>query len=417
MVGIQDQYGVVNQEGETVIPIMFNQINHHKTFNGYELFLDGLVAAATPDGKIGPWLKGELSGFNPHGFIYTKVDTNGKYSYNSLYNRVFKPLTGLEKGYMAYRPELKAYIRSDFDLDTTYFTSAIDKNIHISSELLGHLEQGYKNACISKTKEGIFKVTATGEIEKRPYSDVQVGTNKAHLIVKKDDFWGCVTWEEEVIVPFHYTLILYHNRHVLYRARTDTTVHFYELSGNSRAQFFIDRAKGDRVELLRGAYFKIRKGDQWALYNPAGNALTDFVFDELKDSYGMCLGRIDNQWQFVTLEGEILPDRFNVIHPFHEKRAGKNIYTYRVQQGNLFGLYDSKGEMIIPVDYKSLFLPSEGLIAVLKEDKWGFINKRNDVVIPFLYDKGRAFHSGRARVDINREKLWINKLGETITVE
>jgi len=419
LVGIQDKYGVVNQKGETVIPVKYDRIFFNKAFNGYLLVLDGLRAPANLDGKIGQWFNGSLSGFNPYGFMFTKVDSNGKYAYNRIYNRAFKPLTDLERGYMAYRPELKGYIRSSFDLDTSYFTSAIDNTIQIKGELLllGQLEQCYKNTCISKSKEGIFKVKANGEVEKLPYSDFQVGFNKDRLIVKKEDFWGCVTWDNKVIIPFHYAFIQYHNRHELYSARTDTTVHFYELSGESSAQFSIDRAKGDRVELLRDAYFKIRKGGKWALFSPRGDAITNFVFDELKSSYSICTGRINNQWQFVTLKGEILPDRFDVIHPFHERREEKYIYTYRVQQGHLYGLYNSNGERIIPVDYKRLFVPSEGLIAVLKGDKWGFVNKRNDVVIPFLYDKGRAFHGGRARVEINREKLWINKLGETITVE
>lgn len=54
-------------------------------------------------------------------------------------------------------------------------------------------------------------------------------------------------------------------------------------------------------------------------------------------------------------------------------------------------------------DYQKAWLFSEGLAAVMKEGKIGFINARNEVVIPFqydysdecrMYDFGYLFHNG-----------------------
>ena len=41
---------------------------------------------------------------------------------------------------------------------------------------------------------------------------------------------------------------------------------------------------------------------------------------------------------------------------------------------------------------------SEGLAAVAKRDKFGYINKENTLVIPFEYDAATAFEKGEAKV-------------------
>lgn len=416
-VGIHDKYGVVNQEGEVIIPLKFNRINYHQDFNGYELFLEDLVAPATTNGKIGQWVKGDLSGFNKNGFIYTKLDDHGEYEYYSIYNKDLERLTPAEIGYTEYNSELNGYTRTDYETGNSFFISTTGEKIQYTPELLSSIKYCKNKSCVSQYKNQVYKLSTHGHEEKLPYSDVKVGAIQPNLMVKQGDYWGCVTWDNKTIIPFTYKFITYKNRHELYYARTDTKVDYYETSGKLRAQFKVDRSKNEQVELLDEAYFKVRKNGKWALFSPTGKPLTNFVFDELKSSNSICLGRINNTWSFVTLDGTILSEQFDVIHPFAENREGKYNYTYRVQQGNLFGLYNHKGEMILPVDYQNVFLPSEGLIAVSKGEKWGFVNYRNELLIPFLYDKGRAFHNGRARVEVNREKVWINKKGKKIVVE
>ena len=53
---------------------------------------------------------------------------------------------------------------------------------------------------------------------------------------------------------------------------------------------------------------------------------------------------------------------------------------------------------------------SEGLAMVCRGEKCGYINKNNEVIIPFEYDAGTPFENGEAK--IKKDGKW-----GTITVE
>ena len=54
---------------------------------------------------------------------------------------------------------------------------------------------------------------------------------------------------------------------------------------------------------------------------------------------------------------------------------------------------------------------SEGLALVMKDDKYGYINDKNETVLPFIYDDGALFENGKAWVQIGDKQFEINKLG------
>lgn len=60
----------------------------------------------------------------------------------------------------------------------------------------------------------------------------------------------------------------------------------------------------------------------------------------------------------------------------------------------------------------SLF--SSGLLAVMEDDKWGYINEEGDVVIDFIYDRATAFYEDTAIVAIDFEYFLIDKLGNQV---
>lgn len=55
-------------------------------------------------------------------------------------------------------------------------------------------------------------------------------------------------------------------------------------------------------------------------------------------------------------------------------------------------------ETIIAPQYEDGFVFSDGLAAVKKNGKWGYINTKGDVVIDFIYDDAAPFNEGRALV-------------------
>lgn len=68
---------------------------------------------------------------------------------------------------------------------------------------------------------------------------------------------------------------------------------------------------------------------------------------------------------------------------------------YVVKNDNKYGFINKLGNEVIPAIYDKVgFNIKENLIPVQKDGKWGFINRKNETIIPFEYDEANAFLNG-----------------------
>ena len=67
----------------------------------------------------------------------------------------------------------------------------------------------------------------------------------------------------------------------------------------------------------------------------------------------------------------------------------------------LWGAVDVNGSVIIPVEYDYLGTLKEGLINFQKENKMGFLDKNNKIIIPAMYYNFSAFSDGLAAVKVS----------------
>ncbi|WP_201596130.1 WG repeat-containing protein [Psychrobacter fulvigenes] len=89
--------------------------------------------------------------------------------------------------------------------------------------------------------------------------------------------------------------------------------------------------------------------------------------------------------------------------------------------GYYIGYVNSSGEIVIPVDIAADYgwmLDardfSEGLVAVLKKDKWGYMDKKGNTVISFEYETASDFSNGLATVSKDYKYGAINHNGKEI---
>ncbi len=77
----------------------------------------------------------------------------------------------------------------------------------------------------------------------------------------------------------------------------------------------------------------------------------------------------------------------------------------RAYKNGFAGFLDYKGNEIVSFKYSNAYAFSEGLIAVYNGYKWGFINKKDEVKIPFQFDTVSNFNEGRCLVAIRNNNL------------
>lgn len=141
-------------------------------------------------------------------------------------------------------------------------------------------------------------------------------------------------------------------------------------------------------------------------------------------SYTVSNGEYSEQCGFKNTTGDIVVKaEYDFCGGFNEGMAYllKNDPTTDSEGAYLTGYVNSLGELVIPVDIAAdygWFLDvrdfSEGLVAVLNKDKWGYMDKEANTVIPFRYESASDFSDGIATVSKDYKYGAINHSGKTV---
>jgi len=86
---------------------------------------------------------------------------------------------------------------------------------------------------------------------------------------------------------------------------------------------------------------------------------------------------------------------------------------YRIAHDYLASAFvDLSSALLDPSDRDNIRYFSEGLAGVQINNKWGFINKKGEIIVEPKYDKVFNFERGLALVKINGKLGTINKSGK-----
>ena len=132
----------------------------------------------------------------------------------------------------------------------------------------------------------------------------------------------------------------------------------------------------------------------------------------------------DNKWRVYNKQtGEYTTEKINWLSE-SPKNDSLAVYALPGKRGYI---NVNTGRIVIDAeanDYRKAWVFSDGLAAVMKDGKIGFINDQNDVVIPFqfdytdkcrMYDFGYVFHNGYcAMTDADGNLGLIDKIGNWV---
>lgn len=84
---------------------------------------------------------------------------------------------------------------------------------------------------------------------------------------------------------------------------------------------------------------------------------------------------------------KIVDGEVRILHSYDYIEEGEEDKTFIVKKDGLYGFIDINGDEIIPPQYKKANSFSGGLtVAKNSDNKCGLINKKNEALIPFIYD-------------------------------
>lgn len=208
---------------------------------------------------------------------------------------------------------------------------------------------------------------------------------------------------------------------------------------------------------------RVKVADKYGIIDTNGNMVLPAEYDVVQlggindDSPGII--KRDEKYGFVNVRGKIIvAPQYEMANAFSEGlavcKSGERLFTIDAS-GNqlvvldydnakyysegllpvclmhtdkkggkreLWGYCDKSGNEVIPCEYDDVLPFNEGFAAVCYCGKWGFIDYRNRVMIPFQYDSmdGRdnpcgcfgSFAEGIAGAVVNGKEVMLNKLGQ-----
>ncbi len=141
--------------------------------------------------------------------------------------------------------------------------------------------------------------------------------------------------------------------------------------------------------------YAVQSGGKWALAHRGGNLVTDYIFSNVEDDImKMTLYMGDNYYYLWS--------------DFTEGLAA-------VRKDGKYGFIDKKGNLVLPMQYEGASPFSEGLAAVQGDNGWRFINKKGETVIagPFYYCPS-SFQNGYATITTDDGEYTIDKKGKRV---
>jgi len=276
------------------------------------------------------------------------------------------------------------------------------------------------------------------------YDDVDFGL-QGNYIVKKNQKYGVVTANNQIVIPFKYDEIynlangykvtlnekegVVNNKGKLiiplkyedisqqnncYKATLDGKEGILSLDNKTLIPFMyqqlqLDNFNTETLIVAKNEENKvgfINTKNEWVispiyrLASPFQNGLA-FVRDEQKKS------------MLINTKGEVVIKGFDVLEYYNSNiivvrdyRWNYSVYNYKgelldvynsfyenhygeqvhqVSKQGKYGFIDGNNKVIIPLEYEGANELREGLIPVIKNDKWGCINLKNEIVIPFQF--------------------------------
>ncbi|QIP13787.1 WG repeat-containing protein [Spirosoma aureum] len=196
----------------------------------------------------------------------------------------------------------------------------------------------------------------------------------------------------------------------------------------------------------------VKKGGQWMTIDSKGQTLKTLNYDDIFQMDSLYCSEKDALYGYLNDKGEeIMKPKLTIPYFFRNGLANfghyenGNVYMNTRLKLGLFvectkgddfsdglaavirngkvGFINTKGELVIPAEYDyqerngMTFLPSFylGRASVEKNGKHGFINKKGETIIPFNYDDtGSFFETGITSVEINKKHGAIDTLGNFV---
>lgn len=276
-------------------------------------------------------------------------------------------------------------------------------------------------------------------------SNVEINSFRNGLAdFKKNKLWGFINKKFEIVIPPVFTSVINFNDNGLSRASDEKFSGFIDQKGNWVHKF--DKSVMTYHMPFYEGYASVKGSNgKFGFINSKGKLKVDMIFDQVstyENGYavarkGMVYGLLKkkkwipfpeyetiqhcNQGFFLAKKEKkwgIIDNKNKIIVPliYDDLIAGSS-YLYFKEQ-NKWGIMNNYFEKLISPQYDDILGYGYELFTVKINRKWGYINIKNEVVIPFIFDFALQFTPyGRSAVQVNGKNELIDNQGNFLSTK
>ena len=260
-----------------------------------------------------------------------------------------------------------------------------------------------KNVPETKMAEYLIKI-----LKEHRYMDFGIDGISA---IQKDGKWGFIDKTGNQIIP-----CLYDSVHGFHDGLATVQLNNKWGAVNNVGELIIPYSYNDPLLFSEGLAKVIING-KVGYINTKGELQIPCIYDNatsFKEGYTSV--ELNGKLGYIDRTGKmIIPCMYDINdyidNPFHSVQHG----YFPIYLDGKWGMLDKQGHMIIPCKYDKL-LPVEdnGECIVILNDKEGYINIKNEYILPLIYDRIWKFSDGIAPVKLNGKCIYIDKQGTQV---
>ena len=140
---------------------------------------------------------------------------------------------------------------------------------------------------------------------------------------------------------------------------------------------------------------------------------TEFVYDEATVVFeGIGAVRQNDKWALIKRNGELLTEFIYDDVVLNSKGICSLHKMIAVKQGETYFFVNEDGQRISDQSYEAVkAFEIDGMCAVCMDGKWGYIDREENVMIPYTYEEAKSFSNGYAAVCKNGVWGYIDENG------
>lgn len=187
---------------------------------------------------------------------------------------------------------------------------------------------------------------------------------------------------------------------------------FVDKVGSSK---FVIKAAYDQATDFKEGLARVSKGGKYGFINTNGDVVVPIKYAVASNySYGFAAVKDGNAAYFVDKTGKMLTEEtYMDTKAFSEGLAAAQDQYFK------YGFINTKGEVVIPFEYSAVSWFKEGIVAVgMNENgkmRYAYVNKNGERLTDFLYEEAKDFQNGVGRVKLEGKYGLVDKFGASIT--